>query len=63
MRAVARNEIQPDLAPRPSKPFLHQSGVVIAGVVKKDIDECSQEERLERFEQLIVETASTVYDS
>jgi hypothetical protein len=31
--------MQLDPAPRSSKPFLHQSGVVIARVVKKDMDD------------------------
>src|SRR5450631_730968 len=52
MRAVGRNEMQIDPAPRSSKPFLHQSGVVIARVVKKDMDERQQRiERLDRFQQ------------
>ena len=34
--------MQLDPAPRSSKPFLYQSGVVIARVVKKDMDEREQ---------------------
>src|ERR1022692_390642 len=52
MRAIGRNEMQFDPAPRSSKPFLHQSGVVIARVVKKDMDERQQRiERLDRFQE------------
>src|SRR6202158_4758055 len=52
MRAIGRNEMQLDPAPRSSKPFLHQSGVVIARVVKKDMDEHQQRiERLDRFQE------------
>ena len=52
MRAIGRNEMQLDPAPRSSKPFLHQSGVVIARVVKKDMDERQQRiERLDRFQE------------
>ena len=35
VRAIGRNEMQLDPAPRSSKPFLHQSGVVIARVSRK----------------------------
>src|SRR6202161_4610015 len=39
-------------AARSSKPFLHQSSVVIARVVKKDMDERQQRiERLDRFQE------------
>jgi hypothetical protein len=44
--------MQLDPAARSSKPFLHQSGVVIARVVKKDMDERQQRiERLDRFQE------------
>jgi hypothetical protein len=42
--------MQLDPAPRSSKPFLHQSGVVIASVVKKDMDE--RQQRIERLDRL-----------
>ena len=51
MRAIGRDEMQLDPAPGSSKPFLHQPGVMIARVVKKDMDERQQRiERLNRFQ-------------
>ena len=38
MRAIARNEMQPDPAIRPRQPFLHQLGVMIARVVERASD-------------------------
>src|SRR5665811_630616 len=52
MRAIGRDEMQLDPAPGPGEPFLHQLGVVIARVVKKDMDEHQQRiERLDRFQE------------
>src|ERR1700739_3092339 len=52
MGAVAWNEMQPDPAIGPLQPFLYQLGVMIAGVVEKDVDQHHQRiERFERFEQ------------
>src|SRR5450755_391778 len=52
MRAIGRNEMQLDPAPGSSKPFLHQPGVMIARVVKKDMEERQQRiERLDRFQE------------
>jgi hypothetical protein len=39
MGAVGRNEVQHDLAPGRRKPFLDDVGLVIAGVVDKEVDE------------------------
>src|SRR6201982_667580 len=46
------DEMQLDPAPGPGEPFLHQLGVMIARVVKKDMDENQQRiERLDRFQE------------
>ena len=44
MRAIGRDESQPDAASGPGEPGLGQLGVVIAGIVEKDMDR-----RLERM--------------
>jgi hypothetical protein len=52
MRAIGRDEMQLDPAPGPGEPFLHQLGVMVARVVKKDMDERQQRiERLDRFQE------------
>ena len=44
--------MQLDPAPGPGEPFLHQSGVMIARVVEKDMDERQHRvERLDRFQE------------
>src|SRR5439155_23876929 len=50
MRAVGRDEMQLDPAAGPGEPFLHQPGVMIARVVKKDMDE--RQQRIERLDRL-----------
>src|ERR1700730_5031470 len=39
MRAVGGDEVELDVAPRPRQPSLHQLGVVVAGVVPKQMDQ------------------------
>src|ERR1019366_8266144 len=52
MRAIGRDEMQLDPAPGLGEPFLYQLGVMIARVVKKDMDQRQQRlERLDRFQQ------------
>ena len=52
MRAVWRDEAQPDSAARLSQPVLHRLGVMIARIVQIDMDERQQRiESLKRLQQ------------
>jgi hypothetical protein len=39
VRAIGRDEMQRDPAPRPGEPFPHELGVIIARIVENDMDE------------------------
>jgi hypothetical protein len=39
VRAVGRDEVQFDAASWPCEPFLHQSGVMVAGIIEKQMNE------------------------
>src|SRR5713101_6087426 len=52
MRAIGRNEMQLDPAAGPGEPLLHQLSVMIARIVKEDMDERQHRiERLDRFQE------------
>jgi len=38
VRAIGRDEVQPDPAARLGQPVLHKLGVMVAGIVQKDVD-------------------------
>jgi hypothetical protein len=38
MGAISRDEVKLDPATRPFQPFLHHFGMVVSGVVEKDVD-------------------------
>jgi hypothetical protein len=39
VRAVTRNVMNPDPAPRPCQPFLNEQGMVVLGIVDEDVNE------------------------
>ena len=49
VRAIGWNEMQPDPAVGPGKPVLHELGVMIARVVKENMDE--RQHRIEGLDQ------------
>ena len=49
VRAISRNEMQPDPAIGPREPVLHELGVMIARIVEKDMDE--RQHRIESFDR------------
>src|SRR5271166_4340914 len=52
MGAIGRNEVELDPAPRPCQPSLHQLGVVVAGIVHKQMDQpLARIHRLDRPQQ------------
>lgn len=64
MRAVARNEMELDPASVPCQPLLNQGGMVVPGIVEKDMNASFRGiHHHDRIKSAIVLAASTVVTS